>query len=166
MGILTKAHLPLVSETKFNVSNPTAIASGTAAYGTATTAGAGDWVLGSALPKGRKLLVVVNTSTLANTPTFLKVSLHGSATDANGTSGAEIASTITEIANPAGDSCYTCEIDLAAVTAWITERADQCRPAKTPMAGGTPRSASAAGAFTDACRRAQLRVMPSEPSPS
>lgn len=51
--------------------------------------------------------------------------------------------------------------DLAAVTAWITERADQCRPAKTPMAGGTPRSASAAVAFTDASRRVHLRVMPS-----
>jgi hypothetical protein len=59
---------------------------------------------------------VVNTSTLALTPTALKVSLHGSATDANGTSGAEIASTVTEWANPAGDSVYLAEIDLAAVT--------------------------------------------------
>ncbi len=116
MGITTKGHLPLVSETKFNVLNAAAIAAGTGAYGTATNAGTGDWVLGSALPKGRKLLIVVSTSTLANTPTFLKVSLFGSATDANGTSGAEIASTVTEIATPAGDSAYTCEIDLAAVT--------------------------------------------------
>src|SRR5574340_535116 len=115
MGILTKAHLPLVSETKFNVSNPTAIAAGTGAYGTATTAGTGDWVLGSAMPKGRKLLVVVNTSTLANVVTQLKVSMH-KGDDANGTNGAEIASTVTEIATPAGDSAYTCEIDLAAVS--------------------------------------------------
>ena len=116
MGTLTKAHLPLVSETKFNVSQVAAIAAGTGAYGTATTCGSGDWVLGSAMPKGRKLLVVVNTGTLANTVTQLKVSMFGSATDANGTNGAEIASTITEIATPAGDSVYTCEIDLAAVT--------------------------------------------------
>lgn len=116
MGILTKAHLPLVSETKFNVCNAAAIAAGTGAYGTATTAGSGDWVLGSALPKGRKLLVVVTTSTLANTPTALKVSLF-KADDVNGsTNAAEIASTVTEWATPAGDSVYTAEIDLAAVS--------------------------------------------------
>jgi hypothetical protein len=114
MGILTKAHLPVVSETKFNVS-PQAIDDGAAAYGTAVTAGTGDWVLGSTI-KGRKLLVVVNTGALTGTPTALKVSLHGSATDANGTSGAEIASTVTEWANPAGDSVYVTEIDLGAVS--------------------------------------------------
>jgi hypothetical protein len=112
----SKANLPLVSATQFNVMNAAAIAAGTGAYGTATNAGTGDWVLGSALPKGRKLLVIVTTSTIANAPTFLKVSLFGSATDANGTSGAEIASTITEIPTPAGDSAYTAEIDLGAVT--------------------------------------------------
>lgn len=116
MGILTKAHLPVASETKLNVAPGAALAAGTAAYGTATTAGSGDWVLGSALPKGRKLLVVVNTGAIANAPTALKVALFGSATDANGSSGAEIASTVTEWATPAGDSVYTTEIDLAAVT--------------------------------------------------
>ena len=116
MSFTEKAMLPLVSATKFNISQVAAIAAGTGAYGTATTAGTGDWVLGSAMPKGRKLLVVVNTSTLANTPTFLKVSMFGSATDANGTSGAEIASTITEFATPAGDTVYLAEIDLAAVS--------------------------------------------------
>lgn len=115
MGILTKAHLPLVSETKLNVS-PQSIDDGAGAYGTAVTAGTGDWVLGSALPKGRKLLVVVDTGVLTNALTALKVSLHGSATDANGTSGAEIASTVTEWTTPAGDSCYVAEINLAAVT--------------------------------------------------
>lgn len=116
MSVTTKSRIPLVSETKFNVSNSTAIAAGTAAYGTATAAGTGDWVLGSALPKGRKLLVVINTAAKANTPTFLKVALHGSATDANGTSGAEIASTVTEFADPAGDSAYLAEIDMSAVS--------------------------------------------------
>lgn len=114
MGILTKSHLPLVSATKFNVSNVTAIAAGTADYGSATTAGTGDWVKGDAMPKGRKLLVVINSATLANTVTKLKVALH-KGDDANGTNGAEIASTVTEIATPAGDSAYTAEIDLAAV---------------------------------------------------
>src|SRR5574341_1382959 len=100
MGMLSKAHLPLVSATQFNVLQAAAIAAGTGAYGTATTAGAGDWILGSALPKGRKLLVIVPTSTAAVSPTAVKVSLFGGATDANGTSGAEIASTVTEWANP------------------------------------------------------------------
>lgn len=115
MGTLNKAHLPLVSATQFNVS-PQAIDDGSNVYGTAVNAGTGDWVLGSALPKGRKLLVIVETGALTSTPTALKVALFGSATDANGSSGAEIASTVTEWATPAGDTVYVTEIDLAAVT--------------------------------------------------
>jgi hypothetical protein len=114
MGITTKSHLPLVSATKFNVLNATAIAAGTGAYGTATAAGTGDWVLGSSMTKGRKMLVVVATSTIANSPTAIKVALQ-KGDDANGTNGAEIASTVTEWATPAGDTAYTTEIDLAAV---------------------------------------------------
>lgn len=109
-----KSNLPLVSATKFNVS-PQAVDDGAGAYGTAVTAGAGDWVLGADIPRGRKLLVVVETAALTGTPTALKVALHGSATDANGTSGAEIESTVTAWATPAGDTVYTTEIDLAAV---------------------------------------------------
>lgn len=115
MGITVKENLPLVSATKFNVA-PQAVDDGAGVYGTAVTAGTGDWVLGSALPKGRKLLVIVETAGLTGTPTALKVALFGSATDANGTSGAEIASTVTAWADPAGDTVYTTEIDLAAVT--------------------------------------------------
>lgn len=110
-----KTDLPLVSATKFNVS-PQAVDDGAGAYGTAVNAGTGDWVLGSALPLGRKLLVIVETGALTLTPTALKVALFGSATDANGTSGAEIASTVTEWTNPEGDTVYVTEIDLAAVT--------------------------------------------------
>jgi len=36
----------------------------------------------------------------------------------------------------------------------------QCPSAKTPKAAGTQRSASTANAFTDACRKMHLRVMP------
>lgn len=114
MGITTKAHLPLVSATKFNVSQVTAIAAGSGAYGSAVAAGTGDWVLGSAMPKGRALLVIVNSSTLANTPTYLKVSLQ-KGDDANGTNGADVTGSVTEIATPAGDSVYTCEIPLSCV---------------------------------------------------
>jgi hypothetical protein len=46
MSFQDKQTLALVSETKFNVSQVAAIAAGTGAYGTAVTAGAGDWVLG------------------------------------------------------------------------------------------------------------------------
>jgi len=116
MGIDLKSNHPLVSSTKFAIS-PQAVDDGAGAYGTAVTAGTGDWVLGSAIPKGRALLVTVDTGALTGAPTALKVSLFGSATDANGTSGAEITSTITEWAsNPAGDITYQAEIDLAAVT--------------------------------------------------
>jgi hypothetical protein len=115
MAITTKAHLPLVSATKFNVS-PQAIDDGSNDYGTLVHAGTGDWVVGSAIPKGRALLVVVETGALTSTPTFLKVSLSGSATDANGSNGAEIASTVTAWADPAGDSVYLAEISLAAVS--------------------------------------------------
>jgi hypothetical protein len=54
--------------------------------------------------------------------------------------------------------------DLEEVKAWL--RAHACRSAKTPKAAGTSISASAAAAFTDACRRAQVRVMPSASKPS
>ena len=116
MGILTKTHLPLVSATAFNVAPGAAIAAGSGVYGTLSNAGASDWIKGDAMPKGRKLLVIVNTGAVATSPTALKVSLSGSATDSSGTSGAEIASTVTEWANPAGDTVYTTEIDLAAVS--------------------------------------------------
>lgn len=50
--------------------------------------------------------------------------------------------------------------ELPTVTAWITERA-ACPPAKTPMAAGTQRLASAVADFTAASRRVHLRVTPS-----
>jgi phage terminase Nu1 subunit (DNA packaging protein) len=49
--------------------------------------------------------------------------------------------------------------DLAAVKAWNRERA--CQSEKTQPAAITPKFASAAAAFTDACRSVQVRVMPS-----
>lgn len=55
--------------------------------------------------------------------------------------------------------------DLPAVLAWTAEKA-QCQPTKTPPAGGTPKPASTVAAFTDAYRRAALRVTPSECTPS
>jgi excisionase family DNA binding protein len=51
--------------------------------------------------------------------------------------------------------------DRAAVLAWAQGQA--CQSAKTKMAVGMQRHASAAAAFTENCRRVQLRVMPSEP---
>jgi excisionase family DNA binding protein len=50
--------------------------------------------------------------------------------------------------------------DLPAVIAWTQERT-ACPPAKTPLAVGTQRLASAVDAFTAASRRVQLRAMPS-----
>jgi phage terminase Nu1 subunit (DNA packaging protein) len=55
--------------------------------------------------------------------------------------------------------------DAAECLRWMRERdaAAPCPSDKTQKAAGTLRSASVVGAFTDACRRAQLRVMPSSP---
>jgi hypothetical protein len=110
-----KTDIPLVSATKFNVA-PISVDDGAGVYGTAATAGTGDWVLGSEIPDGRNLLVTVSTGALTGTPTALKVALFGSATDANGTSGAEIAATVTEWLTPAGDTEYSVEIPLSYVT--------------------------------------------------
>jgi hypothetical protein len=116
MAFTYKGNLPLVSATKFNVSNAAAIAAGTADYGTYTNAGNGDWILGSDLKKvGRAILVVINSATLANTVTNLKVALL-MGDDANGTNGAEVTGSTTVIATPAGDSAYTAVINLNAVT--------------------------------------------------
>lgn len=59
--------------------------------------------------------------------------------------------------------------DAAACLAWMAAHAGDiktCRSNARPRAGGTSLSASAVNAYTDAYRRAHLRVMPSEPSPN
>ena len=52
--------------------------------------------------------------------------------------------------------------DPAECVRWMRERDDGCRSARTPMGAGTQRLASAVAAYTDAYRRVQLRVMPSD----
>jgi excisionase family DNA binding protein len=56
--------------------------------------------------------------------------------------------------------------ELAAVIAWAQERSAACQSEKTPAGVGTQRLASAAAAYTAACRQVQLRVMPSAPKPN
>jgi phage terminase Nu1 subunit (DNA packaging protein) len=55
--------------------------------------------------------------------------------------------------------------DAAECLRWMRERdaAAPCPSDKTQKAAGTLKSAFAVDAFTAACRRAQLRVMPSSP---
>ncbi len=48
--------------------------------------------------------------------------------------------------------------DLSTVLAWAVERS--CRPVRILMDVGTPKRVSADVAFTDACRRVQVRVTP------
>ena len=55
--------------------------------------------------------------------------------------------------------------DPQVCAAWLQENM-QCQSNNTPMARGTSLSASAASAYTDAYRRARLRVMPSERKPT
>lgn len=56
--------------------------------------------------------------------------------------------------------------DLEAVTAWMTDRAAACQSERTIKAAGTLKPASPVADFTDACRKVQLRVMPSALRPS
>jgi hypothetical protein len=114
MAVRTKAHVPLVSATQFNVS-PQVIAD-ESDYSGVVNAGTGDWVLGSAMPKGRALLVIVETGVLSGTPTGLQVALYGSGTDADGSGGAIITATATEWTTPAGDTVYQAEIPLSYVS--------------------------------------------------
>jgi excisionase family DNA binding protein len=51
--------------------------------------------------------------------------------------------------------------DLEAVLDWTRERAGSCPSGRTAPGVGTQRLASAVAAYTDAYRRAQVRVMPS-----
>jgi len=51
--------------------------------------------------------------------------------------------------------------DWSSVSKWAQTRSLECPYEKTQKAGGTSKSASIANAFTDACRKVHLRVMPS-----
>jgi len=125
---------PLVSATLGNV-GPQAVDDGSSAYGTAVTAAATKWILGTAY-QGRRIKVVVQTGALTSTPTALKVSLFTGGTDTSGTSAAEVASTITAWATPAGNTMYSAEIDTgAALTA--TTVAQYCSLALTSNGGGS-----------------------------
>ena len=53
--------------------------------------------------------------------------------------------------------------DLAEVTAWMQRRAAECRSEETQRAAGMQRPALAVAGYTDACRRVQVRAMPSAP---
>jgi len=117
MGILTAKALPLAATaTTFTVPPGAAIAAGSGVYGTATTAGASRWVLGSSLKTGRHLMVVLNTGAIASSPTAIKVSLWGSGTTSSGANGAEIAATVNETLTPAANTVYVFDIDLNAVS--------------------------------------------------
>lgn len=58
--------------------------------------------------------------------------------------------------------------DLTTCTAWLQANAAslQCPSTARPRAATRSLSASVASAYTDACRRAQLRVTPSDWNPS
>jgi hypothetical protein len=119
MGITTKAHLPLVDDTTFNVP-ATDVGDGSNVYGTLVSAGASNWVAGNAMPKGRALLVVINTGALTGTPTHLRCGLY-KGTNSSGASGALVTGTDHVIATPAGGTSYTYEIDLSKCTGLATD---------------------------------------------
>ena len=56
--------------------------------------------------------------------------------------------------------------EVEAVLTWTRERTPPCPQEKMLQTAGTLKSASVAGAFTDAYRRVQLRVTPSASKPT
>lgn len=112
MALTTKYSVPLVSATKFDVA-AVSVADETG-YTGITHASTGRWVAGNAMPKGRALLVCVNTGALTGSPTGLQVGLL-TGSDANGTGAAFITGTTTEVTTPAGTSQYQVEIPLSYV---------------------------------------------------
>jgi excisionase family DNA binding protein len=79
---------------------------------------------------------------------------------------AELRTSERTIARMVADGCPSLLIgsrrrfERADVLRWTREQA-ACRPDKTKKGGGTPTPAISGAAFTAACRRVQLRVMPS-----
>lgn len=113
MGILTKAHLPLVSATKFDVA-PVIVADETG-YTGVVGAGSGRCVAFASMPKGRALLVHVNVGALSGSPTGIQVGL-GVNDDANGTGLAFVAGTTTDLGAAAAGTQFTVEIPLSYVS--------------------------------------------------
>jgi hypothetical protein len=115
MAFTTKAHLPLVSATQFDVA-PVSVADETD-YSGVVGAGTGDYIAYASMPKGRALLICVNTGAAASSPTGLTVGLL-KATDANGGSAAFVSGTTTELeaSSVSGDKQYQVEIPLSYVS--------------------------------------------------
>jgi hypothetical protein len=113
MGITTKAHLPLVSATKFDVS-PVSVADETG-YTGVVGAGSGRCVAFASMPKGRALKIGIGIGALTGSPTGLTVGL-GVNDDANGTGLAFVAGTTTEIATVAAGAQHQVEIPLSYVS--------------------------------------------------
>jgi hypothetical protein len=115
MAFTTKAHVPLVSSTKFDVA-PISVADETD-YSGVVGAGTGDYVAYASMPKGRALLICVNVGVATSSPTGLTVGLL-KGTDANGSAAAFVSGTTTELeaSSVAGDTTYQVEIPLSYVS--------------------------------------------------
>lgn len=104
---------PLVSDTKFDIYYQTA-SDGADVYGTAVTAGASCWVLGSTL-RARAIGVTVRNFALTGAPTGLKVGLY-EGTDSSGTGAAVVTGSETEFLTPAANTTRQATIDLSKLT--------------------------------------------------
>lgn len=113
MAFTTKANVPLVSATKFDVA-PVSVAD-EADYSGVVGGGSSRCIAFASMPKGRALLINVNVGALSGSPTGLTVGL-GVNNDANGTGLAFVSGTTTEIATPAAGAQYQVEIPLSYVS--------------------------------------------------
>ena len=113
MAFTTKAHVPLVSSTKFDVS-PVSVGDETG-YTGLVGAGTGRGILGSSMPKGRALLIQAACGAVANSPTGLTFGL-AVADDENCTTNLAFVSGATTEVTPAAGGQYSVEVPLSYVS--------------------------------------------------
>jgi hypothetical protein len=113
MAVTTKAHLPLVSASKFDVS-PVAVADETG-YTGVVGGGTGRCIAFASMPKGRAILMGINIGALSGSPTGLTVGL-GVSADGDGGSLAFVTGTTTEFATVTAGLQYQVEIPLSYVS--------------------------------------------------
>lgn len=113
MAFTTKANVPVVSATKFDVS-PVSVADETD-YSGVVGGGTGRCVAFASMPKGRALLINVSIGALTGSPTGLTVGL-GVSSDANGTGLAFVSGTTTELTTVAAGAVHQVEIPLSYVS--------------------------------------------------
>lgn len=138
MALITKNDIPLyATTTKFLV--PATTIGDESDYTAFTSAGNGNWVLGSLL-KARRVLITMVTGAAANSPTGVKFGL-AEGTDANGSSAAFITDGSATYTTALDNNVRELEVSLAGI-----DEAKYYSPAISVKGGGTATLLAAASA--------------------